>query len=210
MINPMRPATESRLLRLLDLGERSISLLLFAGFAVRVIRGMELHPQNILALISEALVVLFILFRRYSETVTTRPQDWIAALMGTMLPLLVRPGGVALVPPDLAAALMFAGLGLAIWAKLALRRSFGLAAANRGVVQAGPYRFVRHPMYAGYVLVHLGFLLLNPLALNAVLYAATLGCQIWRILAEERVLAGDPQYAALMRQARFRLIPWVF
>src|ERR1700682_5194874 len=48
--------------------------------------------------------------------------------------------------------LITAGVLLQIYAKLTLRRSFGIIAANRGVMTSGPYRVVRHPMYAAYLL----------------------------------------------------------
>jgi len=97
-----------------------------------------------------------------------------------------------------------------IWGKLALRRSFGFAAANRGLVATGPYNVVRHPIYAGYLLVYLGFFILNPLAWNAAVYGATMVFFVLRIRAEERVLALDPAYAAFMQRVRYRVAPGLF
>jgi protein-S-isoprenylcysteine O-methyltransferase Ste14 len=91
-----------------------------------------------------------------------------------------------------------------------LRRSFGLAAANRGVVRGGPYRVVRHPIYLGYLCAHLGFLLNNPTWWNAGVYAVATAFQIYRILAEERVLGADPAYAEFRKQVRWRLAPGLF
>ncbi|HEY3695380.1 isoprenylcysteine carboxylmethyltransferase family protein [Phenylobacterium sp.] len=210
MTNPVSPGTERLLLRLMDLGERAVMILLFAGLVIRFSHGLQLHPYNALAVVSEGFVVLFIVLRREAATVTTRPKDWAVAMLGTMLPLMVQPGGDLILPAAAGTALMFAGLSISVWAKLTLRRSFGVAAANRGVVDGGPYRFVRHPMYAGYLLVHIGFLLNNPLPWNAALYAVTLGCQIARILAEEKVLAQDAAYACVLQRVRYRLIPCLF
>jgi protein-S-isoprenylcysteine O-methyltransferase Ste14 len=107
-------------------------------------------------------------------------------------------------------AFMLVGLVLAITSKLTLRRSFGVAAANRGIVRAGPYNLVRHPMYAGYILVYVGFLSNNPLWWNLALYVATVILIVARILAEERVLARDPEYAEFMSRVRHRLAPGLF
>ena len=206
----LSPQTEQQLQTAVDVTERIFVLLLFAIFAVRISRSFAFAPYNILAVISEGLVVLFILIRRRNAIITMRSIDWIIAIVGTSAPLFVRAGGHPFVSWLVGTAAMFTGLSIAVIAKLTLRRSFGMAAANRGVVRAGPYLVVRHPMYAGYVLVYAGFLLNNPLSWNLAIYALTLATLIARILAEEKVLAQDPQYADFMTHVRYRLVPGLF
>ena len=206
----LSPRVEGHLQRAVDVGERIFVLLLFAAYAVRVWRSLALEPSNILAVISEGLVVLFILIRRDATVFTLRPFDWAIALGGTALALFARPGGHPFLPTFVGTAFMLAGLLLAVTSKLTLRRSFGVAAANRGIVGAGPYSLVRHPMYAGYILVYVGFLLNNPLRWNLALFAATVILIVARIRAEERVLVKDPEYAAFMSRVRHRLAPGLF
>ena len=84
-------------------------------------------------------------------------------------------------------------------------------AADQKVISSGPYAIVRHPMYASALLLLLG----TPLALGSywgfVPLAATLPFLLWRILDEERLLAGQlPGYAGYQRQVRFRLLPRVW
>ena len=198
-VKPLEDTPRRRLELAMDLGERTFSVLLFAGMVVRITLSPAFHLWDALVLLSEGLVVAFIVFRRLAVNVSSRPMD-----------LLVRVGGHAVGPPAVAVFLMTGGLLFSIWAKLILRRSFGLAAANRGVVDAGPYGFVRHPIYAGYIVVYIGFLLANPTAWNAGVYALTVGLLIIRILAEERVLKLDIAYSALMSRVRYRLAPGVF
>jgi len=207
---PLEDTWRRRLELAMDLGERTFSVLLFAGMVVRITLSPAFHLWDALVLLSEGLVVAFIVFRRLAVNVSSRPMDWLVALVGTGAPMLVRVGGHAVGPPAVAVFLMTGGLLFSIWAKLILRRSFGLAAANRGVVDAGPYGFVRHPIYAGYIVVYIGFLLANPTAWNAGVYALTVGLLIIRILAEERVLKLDIAYSALMSRVRYRLAPGVF
>jgi protein-S-isoprenylcysteine O-methyltransferase Ste14 len=127
------------------------------------------------------------------------------------LPMLVSTTtGIPLVPLVICFGLMSSGIVLQISAKLALGRSFGIVAANRGVKVMGPYRFLRHPMYAGYTMTHVGFLLAMPSLLNAVLYATALVMQIERILREERVLTQDAGYRAFAARVNYRLIPGIF
>jgi protein-S-isoprenylcysteine O-methyltransferase Ste14 len=105
---------------------------------------------------------------------------------------------------------MISGFVLQLSAKLTLRRSFGVVAANRGVKASGPYRLIRHPMYAGYALTHVGFLLAGPTLWNLAIYGTTLTIAVRRIIAEERVLRLDPVYQSLTTRVRYRLLPFVF
>jgi protein-S-isoprenylcysteine O-methyltransferase Ste14 len=65
-------------------------------------------------------------------------------------------------------------------------------------------------MYAGYLLTHVGFLLLNPTFWNLGIYGLCYGLQVPRLLAEERLLSRDPQYRAYRAAVPYRLIPGVF
>jgi protein-S-isoprenylcysteine O-methyltransferase Ste14 len=196
--------------RVLDLGERVFCVVLFSALVARLAPGLGSQPVNGLMLVSEGLVVLFVVIRRRSIVVTHRPVDWIAALGGTVAPLLVHSGGIPLAPAGVDAGIILCGLIVGVWSKLTLRRSFGIAAANRGVVRSGPYALVRHPMYAGYILVYLGFFLVNPLAWNACILLLTVALMVYRVLAEERVLKRDRDYSDFMTSVRFRLAPGLF
>ncbi|HET6970191.1 MAG TPA: isoprenylcysteine carboxylmethyltransferase family protein, partial [Phenylobacterium sp.] len=132
------------------------------------------------------------------------------ALAGTTAGLMVRPGGQAVVPELAAGLVMIAGGLVSLSAKICLNRSFGLTAANRGVKRTGPYRVVRHPMYAGYILTQAGFLLAHFTAWNAAIYAAAWGLQLLRIAAEEKVLSEDPAYRDYAAVVRARLAPGVY
>ena len=197
----------------LDLVEKFLVATFMVVLAARlvpvVLETGALPP--LLLLVSEGLVVLFILLRRPTRDISRRGQDWLLGLAGTLLPLMaVAPQGQPLLPILLCEALMIAGFALQLAAKLTLRRSFGVVAANRGVKASGPYRLVRHPMYAGYALTHVGFLLSGPAWWNLVLYASVLTIAVRRIVAEERVLRADPAYDALAEKVRYRLLPFVF
>ena len=105
---------------------------------------------------------------------------------------------------------MMIGLSMQVSAKIILGRGFGIIPANRGVRVLGPYRIVRHPMYAGYTLTHIGFLLANPSLSNAVVYIIAFGLQLMRIGREERVLMQDLAYVSFASRVRYRILPFVF
>ena len=94
--------------------------------------------------------------------------------------------------------------------KLTLGRSFGLVPANRGVVIRGPYALVRHPIYSGYLITHLSFLIAHPSWWNAVVIGIADTALILRALIEERVLNGDAEYQAYCRRVEWHLVPGVF
>jgi protein-S-isoprenylcysteine O-methyltransferase Ste14 len=203
-----KPATEGGLV--FDLVERVFLLALSLWAITRLAPAIVTEPQVMLLLISEGLAVAFILLRKPARRIDVTPYAAGVAFLGTSAPLLVTAPGGGWIPAGVGAGLMAAGLLLNIFAKIALNRSFGLAAANRGVKQAGPYRLLRHPMYAGYAFTQATFLLLNPSLWNLGVYALSWSVQLLRIRAEETLLLEDPAYRDYAGKVRFRLIPGVY
>lgn len=83
--------------------------------------------------------------------------------------------------------------------------------AEQPVVSTGPYALVRHPMYAGALLM-LGF---TPLALGStwglLVDISTFAGLAWRLLDEERFLKRNlPGYAEYCSKVRYRLFPFVW
>lgn len=165
---------------------------------------------SLMWIVSEGLVILLLVFRRESRRLSARPWDWTVALGGSFTVLLVRPTASAIVPDSLGVLLLVAGTAVEVHAKLFLGRSFGLVAADRGIVLNGPYRIVRHPIYLGYLVTHIGFLLTNWSLRNIAAYLVVYCFQIARILAEERLLKTNGLYRAYCEQVRYRLMPGVF
>jgi protein-S-isoprenylcysteine O-methyltransferase Ste14 len=213
----------------LDVIERTIVLILFLYFANRMLRPLAVlitaeiaYPELLwlaasknldaaLLVISESLGVVLILTRRFATAVSTHPLDWSLSLIAVNAPFLAVPAAAStFIPPQIPTALMFAGMMLQISAKAALWRSYGLIPANRGVKTGGPYRFLRHPMYAGYTLTHIGFLLGFPSLQNFLLYFATFLVEVARLLREELLLNEDPNYHEYASRVRYRLLPGVF
>ena len=82
---------------------------------------------------------------------------------------------------------------------------------DQRLVSTGPYRIVRHPMYAGALLM-LGFI---PLALGSfvalVFFVPMLVVIVWRLVDEEHHLAERlAGYEDYRRKTRYRLVPLVW
>jgi protein-S-isoprenylcysteine O-methyltransferase Ste14 len=161
-------------------------------------------------LLSESLVVILTLVRRRALTVDRSRLASLVTFVSVFGPPLLRPNGEPLLPDAVTAVVSLAGLTLVVAGKLTLGRSFGLVPANRGVVAAGPYSLVRHPIYAGYLITHVGFLAAHPDPLNIVLVAAADTALIFRALLEERVLGHDELYRVYCRRVSWHLVPGVF
>ncbi len=106
------------------------------------------------------------------------------------------------------AEIVFAlGAAIAVSAIGCLGRCFAFFPAVRGTVSLGPYRFIRHPAYAGEALMVLGCLLANPSAPMAAVVAGLIPCLVVRVAVEERLLRCEPSYLRYCRAVRWRILP---
>jgi protein-S-isoprenylcysteine O-methyltransferase Ste14 len=177
--------------------------LLFYAHTHRLIGGLFAIEQTWFA--------IAFLVRRPPRAVSHRIGSWLVAFGGTFGGLLLRPGGLH--PPWGVAAgfgLQLAGLVIAITSLLALGRSFGFVAADRGLKTRGPYAVVRHPIYASYLLIQSGYVLQSLSLRNILIFVLANACNIGRALAEEKLLAGSPGYRAYREHVRWRLIPYLW
>ncbi|MGN6794925.1 MAG: methyltransferase family protein [Streptosporangiaceae bacterium] len=161
--------------------------------------------------VEQAWFVTAFMIRRPPRTVAASSGPWLLAAGGTFGGLLLRPSG-AHPPWGVVAGLVsqLAGLALAVTALFFLGRSFGLVAADRGLVTRGPYALVRHPVYAAYILIQSGYLMQSISVRNAAVLAFATCCNIGRICVEERLLAHAPDHEQYVRRVRWRLIPGVW
>jgi protein-S-isoprenylcysteine O-methyltransferase Ste14 len=196
-----------------DTVARTVVIALFTVMAVRL--GLDFMDTGrltgLLLLASEALVVVFIVLRRRARVVDRTLAARVITGMSMLGPPLLRAGTEApLLPDAVTAAVSVAGVLLVIAAKLTLGRSFGLVPANRGVVDSGPYNLMRHPIYTGYVISHIGFLAAHPTVMNIGLVVAGDAALVLRALYEERTLVEDDRYRAYCGRVGWHFVPGVF
>lgn len=195
-----------------DIIDRAIILALAVTFAWRMVHDAMVngHGYNYLVLIGELLVIGLVLISRPAKEISGRWQDWAIGLAGTCAPMLLMPAETSLPGAAFFVALATLSICLQLVGKASLFRSFGVVAANRGVVTRGLYRVVRHPIYASYCIAHIAFLGLNPSVWNLAIIFACWIFHIGRIAAEERILGADPAYAVYRERVRWRLLPGVY
>ena len=152
-------------------------------------------------------LVLFAI-RERASSFSSRISDYLYAILGLGSPLLFQPASsIALI---LGEFLEVIGSVLVLSAFLSLNRSFGLGPENRGIKTAGAYKVLRHPMYSGYMLAEVGFLLDNFSPYNFLILAVSILFLLLRLRAEERLLLKDPSYKKYARTVRWRLVPFIF
>ena len=107
------------------------------------------------------------------------------------------------------------GYVFSMWA-LAENRFFSSVVriqADRGhvVCDSGPYRFVRHPGYAGYILPLLGIVLALGSLWTLIPAAVALVIAVIRTALEDRTLQEElPGYQEYARRVRYRLFPGIY
>jgi len=165
------------------------------------------------AVINTLILVVTMVMRRPPKRVTPNLWYWLLAFVASywlIFILFFLEKGRSLVASKISDSVALLGLAVVIWARFSLGRNIGLVPAQRQSVATGAYAFMRHPVYTGMLLTHMGFVLRAYSPLNALLMG--LGV-LWFIpiksLVEEDFLRADPEYAAYMRRVRARWIPFV-
>ncbi len=144
--------------------------------------------------------LLAIIFAARRPATKTDQVGLIFGLLAAALPMAVYPDAIPiwLLIPGLL------GYVLTLWSLLALGRSFGIGPADRGLVKAGPYKLVRHPMYLGELVYRAALVGASMNVLNAIILVVLVLLQVARIRREEKVIEN---YAAYAEETHWRLIP---
>lgn len=117
----------------------------------------------------------------------------------------------SLCSPDWQMGLTVTGLVLgligpvvAVWSILFLGRSFGIFVVVRKVILDGPYQWVRHPMYLGYILMLLGLALVNFSTAYFILVPIHMALLLYRARLEEaRLSEHSPEYREYTKRTGF-------
>lgn len=143
--------------------------------------------------------------------------SWPSALlvtgqMGTMLYLLLT--GPILPRDAMSGSLFGGGLLLVAWSVATMGPRRVKVAPEPGVeaelVTTGPYRWIRHPMYAASILISASWLYGACSWVRGCVWLALVGILLLKLRHEERMLRDRfPAYADYARRTR-RLVPFIF
>ena len=181
------------------LGSFCFAFLLAVRVAQMTQSGIDL--LGVLLAMQSGLVAFRMIFRRRSSAEahwTIQLLAWLSAIV----PLAMQTSENAKL-----SWLSVPGLLVMLWAFWSLGASFAIAPAARRLVISGPYRYLRHPMYAGELFSLLGFCFGSSLLWNwsvLLVFALSIG---YRISQEERLLK---RYAVYAYFVKWRLMPGVW
>jgi protein-S-isoprenylcysteine O-methyltransferase Ste14 len=159
-------------------------------------------------------LIIWCYLRRGVATATSRSVTaHTAAVVATWTPVVFSmlrgtpPGAGQQGVSDL---LLITGTAWSVWSLRFLGRNISVLAQARDLVDRGPYRWVRHPLYTGEIVASLGLAVAaNSLAAVAV-WLGICGLQAYRALREEQLLlTALPGYGAY-RIRTAALLPGIF
>lgn len=111
----------------------------------------------------------------------------VLAYLSSAMPLLYLDSTVSSKTLFLASDLLaIVGFLIVVLATVELGTSIGISPANRGVVRSGIYRYIKHPMYLGYIVSEIGLVILNPL--NLMILMSSIYLYTYRAISETNLL----------------------
>jgi protein-S-isoprenylcysteine O-methyltransferase Ste14 len=166
---------------------------------------------NDIWLVGAVLMGVLSLVRVPARSAMINLRSILATTTMMVMPALMRPGAASTgLLANAALVVEIVGITFTQVSRLYLGRRFGLLPANRGIVSTGPFRLVRHPIYSGWLVLTIGFLIAYPTIRNIGMLLLSTPFLIWRIALEEEHLVQDPEYLAYTKRTRYRLIPGVY
>ena len=160
------------------------------------------------------VLIIWCYLRRRPATATSRSVTaHAAAVTATLTPFvfpLLRTGSPGAGRVWAGNILIAAGTGWAVWSLRSLGRNVSVLAQARQLADAGPYRWVRHPLYTGEITSSLGLALLAGSLAAFAVWLAFIALQAYRALREEQLLARElPGYRGYQARTAV-LLPGLF
>jgi protein-S-isoprenylcysteine O-methyltransferase Ste14 len=191
------------------------NLLVAASFVVSAIpnaRHFLRSPADAIWTIGAILMAVMSLVRIAPKAARLDLRAFLSTIFPVfLLPCMLRADGAS------SGLLAWAGVGLELFgvalsqiSRVYMGRSFGILPGNRGIISKGPFALVRHPIYAGWFVLTVGYLASYPSWMNCFITMAMLPLMMWRIRLEEDLLSADADYRKYRRLVPFRLVPGLY
>ena len=195
--------------RIIHLAIRIIMCAILTGLLIRQILLYHLFIFKPLWMVETLMLSMFLvsyLTRKDPVSRARGTKEVFFPVIGALLPflLLFSPPNLWISDNFLALQLLFywmtAAAALTAWGLWALRHSFSITVEARELVISGPYRYIRHPVYAGEILAALSIAAWRFSLLNVLIVVLFVVIQLLRSKWEEdklsRIFSDYQSYAA--------------
>ena len=174
---------------------------------------LRISHQTLLLFFNALIIILYLIRHKAQATC----KSWFTkfmAFLGTCLPLLlnylskpetINPGVV--LAGD---SLIVCGMVFCVYSLGHLGRSFSVIPQARKMVQSGPYKFVRHPLYLGELISSFGSVLVAVTLTRMLFFFCLVFCQVYRALQEEKILNRVFLEYQSYRSKTARFLPRIF
>ena len=145
-------------------------------------------------------LIIFLYFLRSQARSTSRSHVTnliaiVATFIPFTLPFLGKPALNKVEILLVANVIIIIGIVLSIYALGSLGKSFSIIPQARKLIETGPYRVVRHPLYVGELIGVFGLVLASLTFLKIAIFLLLVVLQVYRAFQEEKLLANVfPEY----------------
>lgn len=160
-----------------------------------------------------ALIIWAYVRRGPAKATSSSVSAHAAAVTATLTPFvfpLLHSGAVSTKRELIADLLLVSGTAWSVWSLRSLGKNLSVIAQARSVVEDGPYRWVRHPLYSGEIVCCLGIALAAGTAAAAGVWGMLVALQVYRARREEQILIGTLATYAGYRSRTAALFPGLF
>ena len=177
---------------------------------ITAIRSGEISNITLVFILMETIVIFLLVFRKSPRDKSTKILPWAFAILGSFMPLALKPFDVLVISESFGNIFMVAGGIMASISYLSLNTSYGTSPSLRTIKTSGLYSFIRHPIYSSYFLLYTGYLLLVFSYYNLAVVALLFACLTIRAHFEEEILLTDEKYKTYSKKVKYRIIPFIY
>ncbi len=174
---------------------------------------LKISHTGLVVCFNALIIILYLLRTRAKSTSKSLAANAIA-ILGTFLPLLLahlsRPESTNLIGIFTADLLIIFGMVFSIYSLSHLGKNFSIIPQARNLIQSGPYKFIRHPLYSGELLCSLGAVLASFSIERMILLLCMVECQVYRALQEEKILSDFFSNYSIYQSRTSRFLPGIF
>lgn len=198
----------------------SCSMIFFFSGIIYIIRNFAAIPDSVLMAMRIILVSAVYFLVSYLFVIREMPEDTptvmesIIPMVSIVTPVLIGNVSTLFIADHtfttIGTSIIIAGLLIIFLTFHNLKKSFGILPSRRKIVTSGLYAVIRHPAYAGEVVMGVGLVLVHLNYVSIALLTTGGIATIFRMKIEEKKLSADEEYTKYQSKVKYRLVPLIW